>query len=464
MVTAMPTVPTTIPYPSARETGRAPQDARTTVSVEDRSSGDAATSSQVDAMPMTMAFDLVLDAIALVRAGTRGGDGDKTLPSQMFEPNVADADKRSLAALKEESRSGRGSPLGDERFDRTSVDARRTLRAGGSGNAGQQSVTERSDFTAPRAGGGESASGAAASRLAGYGESLSVESAFARQVRAELSTANAQAVSPPNSPPGGAGHALPSTPVVTSPAAGHAVATVAPVGGASRSHTQTPAQQVAQLLGAGRGGEVESGRAATPSAATANGRQATSDPKTTGRSSTDARTEGNPSARSAAGTDAKTGEVSRSAFDELVRSIRLQTGARRSSARMQLEPPELGRLYVHIRVDGEQLRIDVRTETAAARELLSGRAEQLTAALERHGMHVERFEVTTGASEEHAPAWRDQEEAGSEAAADREGDPSKEGTPLRVRVSSSENTGASVVDDDAPDLGAVAETRLDIRV
>ncbi len=463
MVTALPTVPTAISYPAARETGRAPQAARTPVRVEDRSSGDGATSSQVDAMPITMAFDLFLDAIALVKAGTRGGDGDKTLPSQMFEPNMADADKRRLAGLKGEFGSGRVSPSGDERFDRTSVDARRTLRAGSAGDAGQQSVTERSDFPATRAGGGESANGVA-SRLAGYGESLSVESAFMRQVRADLSPASAQSVSPATSPPGGVGHALPWAPAVASSSAGHALASVAPAGGASRAQSQTPAQQVAQLLGTGRAGEVESGRAPTPPATTANGRQATTDPKTTGRSSTGARTEGNPSSRTASGTDAKADAVSRSPFDEMVRSIRLQTGARRSSARMQLEPPELGRLYVHIRVDGEQLRIDVRTETAAARELLSGRAEQLTAALERHGIHVERFEVTTGTSEEHAPAWRDHEEVGSEATADRETDSRNEGTPSRARVSLSEDTGASVVDDDAPDVGAVAETRLDIRV
>lgn len=462
MMTAMPTVPNATPYPSARETGRAPQDARATVRAEGRNSGDAATSSQDYAMPMTMAFDLVLDAIALVKAGARGGD--KTLPSQMFEANMADAGKRSLAALKEEFRSDRMSPLGDERFDRTSVDARRTSRAGSAGDAGQQSVTQRSEFSATRAGGGESPSGVAASRSSGYGESLSAESVFARQVRADLSPASAQAVSPATSPPGGAGHTLPSAPAITSSPAGNAVATVAPAGAASRSHTQTPAQQIAQLLGAGRAGEVESGRAPTPSAATANGRQATTDPKTTGRSSTDARTEGNASSRTASGAGAKTDEVSRSPFDELVRSIRLQTGARRSSVRMQLDPPELGRLYVHIRVEGEQLRIDVRTETAAARELLSGRAEQLTAALEQHGIHVERFEVTTGTSEEPPPAWRDHEQAGSEAAADRERDSRNEAAPSRARVSVSEDTGASVVDDDAPDVVAVAETRLDIRV
>lgn len=460
----MTALPTTTAYPSARETGRAPQPARTTVRVEDRSSGDAATSSQVDAMPITMAFDLFLDAIALVKAGTRGGDGDKTLPSQMFEPNTADADKQRLTALKEEYRSGRANPSGDERFDRTSVDVRRALRSGRSGDAGQQSVTQRNEFSVARTGGGESASGGAASRLAGYGESLSVESAFTRPVGAELSPANAQATSPAISPAGAGGYALSAAPAVASPPAGQAVATVAPAGGASRLHTQNPAQQMVQLLGAGRAGEVESGRAPTSSAATANGRQATTDPKTTGRSSTGARTDGNPSSRQAAGTDAKASEVSRSPFDELVRSIRLQTGARRSSARMQLEPPELGRLYISIRVEGEQLRIDVRTETAAARELLSGRAEQLTAALEKHGIHVERFEVTTRTSEEHPTAWRDHEGVDAEAAADRERDPWDEAAPARAEVSLSEDTGASVVDDDAPEVGAVAETRLDIRV
>lgn len=462
MVTALPTVPSVIPYPFARETSSTPQSTRPAARVENRDSGDDATSSQVDAMPVMGAFDALLDATRLLMAGTRAVDGDKTSPSQMFEPNesrMTDADERRLAALKEEYRSGRANPSGDERFDRTSVDARRALHAGRSGDTGQQAVTRRNEFSAARGGGAESAS-----RSAGPGESLAIERSFSGRVRTELSPANARAASPATSPPGAGGHALSPAPAITPPAAGLAVATVAPSGGTNQSQTQTPAQQVAQLLGAGRAGEVESGRAPTLPAATTNERQGAADPKTMGRSSSGARSEENSSARQSAGTDAKTSEASRSAFDELVRSIHLQTGARRSSARLQLEPPELGRVYVNIRVEGEQLRIDVRTETAAARELLSGRAEQLVTALEQHGIHVERFEVTSGTSDEHPYAWRDHEGVDSEAAADDKRGPRNEGTPSGSKVLSSEDIGASGVDDDAPDMGAVAETRLDIRV
>ncbi len=462
MVTPLPTVPTAIPYPLARVTGSAPQSARPMAHLETRDSGDDAMSSQVEAMPVVGAFDVLFDATRLLTAGTRGADGDKTSPSQMFEPNkgsMTDAGERRRAGMKEEYRSGRANPSGDERFDRTSVDARRALHTGRSGDTGQQAAAQRSEFSAAHGGGAESAS-----RSAGPGESLAIEGSSSGRVRAELSSANARAASSAITPPGAGGHALSPAPAITPPAAGLAVATVAPSGGTNQSQTQTPAQQVAQLLGAGRAGEVESGRAPTLPAATTNGRQGAADPKTMGRTSSGARSEENSSARQSAGTDAKTSEASRSTFDELVRSIRLQTGARRSSARLQLDPPELGRVYVNIRVEGEQLRIDVRTETAAARELLSGRAEQLVTALEQHGIQVERFEVTSGTSDEHPYAWRDHEGMDSEAAADRERDPRNEGAPSGSKVLSSEDIGASGVDDDAPDIGAVAETRLDIRV
>jgi len=45
-------------------------------------------------------------------------------------------------------------------------------------------------------------------------------------------------------------------------------------------------------------------------------------------------------------------------------------------------------------MDRGVVRIDVRTETDRARELLSERAGELRSALEQHGVRVERFEVT----------------------------------------------------------------------
>ena len=83
----------------------------------------------------------------------------------------------------------------------------------------------------------------------------------------------------------------------------------------------------------------------------------------------------------------------RTEFDQLVRSIRLSLGTRRSSARMRLEPPELGRIRVDVQIDGQNVRLGIQTETQAARRLIAERAEQLKDSLAEHGIRVERFEV-----------------------------------------------------------------------
>jgi flagellar hook-length control protein FliK len=90
-------------------------------------------------------------------------------------------------------------------------------------------------------------------------------------------------------------------------------------------------------------------------------------------------------------------ERERAEFDQMVRSIRLQMGGRRSTARLRLEPPELGRVRIDVRVDGDAVRVDVQAETEAARHRLVDRAEMLKAGLAEHGIRVERFEVAVDA-------------------------------------------------------------------
>ncbi|MBI4717327.1 MAG: flagellar hook-length control protein FliK [Planctomycetes bacterium] len=84
----------------------------------------------------------------------------------------------------------------------------------------------------------------------------------------------------------------------------------------------------------------------------------------------------------------------RGEFDGLVRSLRMHLGPRSSSARLHLHPPELGRVFVDVQLSGDELRIDVRTETEAARKILLERSDQLRTALEQAGVRVDRFDVT----------------------------------------------------------------------
>lgn len=106
-----------------------------------------------------------------------------------------------------------------------------------------------------------------------------------------------------------------------------------------------------------------------------------------------------PTAKSSAPSNAppkQTGagdQTKESAFARMVRSLRFSRGQRDSSASIRLDPPRLGRMDVSVRMSGERITIDVRTESAEARELITARAVELRSALERHGLQIERFDV-----------------------------------------------------------------------
>lgn len=88
-------------------------------------------------------------------------------------------------------------------------------------------------------------------------------------------------------------------------------------------------------------------------------------------------------------------ETQRAAMERMVRAMRVNVTEGRASARMQLQPAELGQMTVDVRLQGDALSVAVRTESEAARVLLSQRARELRTALEQHGVRVERLEVST---------------------------------------------------------------------
>jgi flagellar hook-length control protein FliK len=81
-------------------------------------------------------------------------------------------------------------------------------------------------------------------------------------------------------------------------------------------------------------------------------------------------------------------------FERIIRNMRLKAGERRSNAKMWLDPPELGRMTVNVRMEGDALTVDVRTENTEARDLLYERVAKLRSALLEHGIDINRFEVT----------------------------------------------------------------------
>jgi flagellar hook-length control protein FliK len=85
----------------------------------------------------------------------------------------------------------------------------------------------------------------------------------------------------------------------------------------------------------------------------------------------------------------------RGSFAELVRLVRLNVGNRNSSATLRLDPPELGRMKVDVRMSDDALRLRIEVGNSQARELLSERVEQLAAALRAHDIRMERVEIVT---------------------------------------------------------------------
>jgi flagellar hook-length control protein FliK len=76
-----------------------------------------------------------------------------------------------------------------------------------------------------------------------------------------------------------------------------------------------------------------------------------------------------------------------------VRVVRSRVSAQRAQTTLRLEPPELGRLRLHLDLRGEALALRVDTTTALAHRLLLEDADKLRQGLEVAGVHLERLEI-----------------------------------------------------------------------
>lgn len=386
----------------------------------------------------------------------------KASPSQMFEAPATDAHGRGSAALREDNASTRASVIAGDRMDTTSVRARKA-----SGNVYGETADSRRTGGAWRG----SQGGADGERAAIKAEAISASHMSQRGHAMQTSPDGGGPVDR-SEPAGrlttghhmfssdsGAGAGSKATVSETTPVAASAPA----VAGAAavRAGVQQPgnaAQQIAENLSAGRVGQVESARAVSSAPGAENtgphtGQQASAD-----KAAPDRPQRGEHAPRNARGSD-----VTRaSKFDQLVRSIRLGPGGRQSSARLLLQPPELGRVQVDIRMEDDQLLVKVRTESAEARELLASRAAQLRAALASHGINVDRFEVTADLSSGVSAEPPGQERPGSAASSGR--DRPRGETGRSTNVVSSSDTEEIAEDEAVPATTAVGNVRLDIRV
>ena len=388
-----------------------------------------------------LAFESMLDSTrTLVRAETQRAE--RVAPAQMFEAPAAETKEHRQASVEEEQQSQHVDARREMERDPNGVATRRAAQ-GPTGNG--QSPGPATDQTPPA----QSAQDVPVSTGARVTQS-GPQIVSASQGRTDLTTETAATSRTVSEAP----------PVKDNVAAPPSASTVtgAPAVVVTPASMPSVAQQVGELLGATRIGDVEPGQAASPASTTGDARANTPAQKSpVGTRPDESRM---TEALSRRPEEVETKEAS--PFERLVRSIRLQTGLRSSSARLQLHPPELGEVRVDVRLAGEHVEIDVRTETDAARETLSHRADELKTALEHHGIHVNRLEVTVHAPPDphHGLAGYD----GPTVPPDAQRNPSGRGSSSQSSGGEQEDGGATSMSGDVPEAEAVAEARLDIRV
>ena len=334
------------------------------------------------------AFDVLL-AATRIAIGSGPAAQQDALASQMFEPKVEDQQQATRQSLEQANREDSNASRRGDRLDATSVRARRAAAA----TAPPEPQRHPSVQTADRRGDdtGKPTVTDARERTP-WSSEVSERDISAKRVEARASAEGREAVarsSANNAAPAPAAPAVPAQQMARTeapqPAGGVRAVSATSAAKAGGTTGSSIAQQMGQLLSAPRGGEAEAARpsseSSTPQRPDQQSAHKTTSNQTPGQASS--------SDRASAGDDVKS-----SPFDQLIRSIRLRTSAQNSTARMHLQPPELGRVLVNVRLSGDELQVEVRTETSQARDVLLERSAGLRAALEQHGIRVGQFEVT----------------------------------------------------------------------
>lgn len=218
------------------------------------------------------------------------------------------------------------------------------------------------------------------------------------------------------------------------------------------------ANRVAEVLATGRIAEADATRLPSTDSPAQRARQSFARGGAPGRTETG----GAPSGKSQS-TSGSSG-TQQSKFDELVTSIRLFSGSRRSTATIRLDPPELGRIRVDLHMTNSELQISVLTDSAEAKAILKERADILRTALEHYGIHIERFAIdTVGDTERLFDASWDQ--GNDESLASFSGTRREPGQAFEASSHARAVDAAEAVDPDpAANESGAGERRLDIRI
>ena len=405
------------------------------------------------------AFDVI---VAALRSSNRTARlrRNTASPSQMFEARNHNAHDARMRALETRDRENRLSGQGTRETEPTGIAARRAARTTEStGNIvgddrlkrgfetprpvanlnSREARGDRFDEIAARRG-QEKMSGLSFDRLGLGGRPTSSESSAARTPH-EKSTPGVQPETPAVSV---------SMPSSTAPV----FEMVMQRGGGSVSAVE----RVAEVLSTGRMGEADATRVASPVSSTPGSRQSFVRGDSAGQSEM-----GGKRASDAKPTS-ETGGARRSEFADLVRSVRLFSGPRRSTARIQLDPPELGRIRVDLRMADSKLEISVLTTSAEAKAVLQERADLLRTALEYHGIHVEQFDIDTVSDGERrfdSPVGQESDESFSSFAGMRRDPAQSFASADQAREGITTNAAEPEAVSNESDAG---ERRLDVRV
>ncbi len=393
----------------------------------------------------TLGFDVLLD-VARDTLGSRARqmDSDAQSSGQIFEAKEGTSREQRETALRDDFRRDLQTDTAS-RYDRSSVGSRSKLASAAS-ETGAAAAQPQED-----------------AKLAPQPAPVRPEPTLSKNPPVNSAKEPSGSVTSPPDQPGAARLASDTnetrsamvSALQNTPMAGLARASGITAPSTEGRTTETVAGKVGQALGAARVSGAESSRAAAPAA----NLPETRDPKTSNRPPSQSASSQQTRAGDRADRTQAGSETAPTKFDELVRLIRLRSGNVQSSARMHLNPPELGRVRIDVRMEGERLQIDVRTVSDDAKKVLTERSADLRAALAEQGITVDRFDVDTDASHDDGG---ESSRPSFEQAADRQ--QSNQGTRTVSGGVGSDQREADNTDSIAWDRDVVAERRLDIKV
>ncbi len=167
------------------------------------------------------------------------------------------------------------------------------------------------------------------------------------------------------------------------------------------------------------------------------------------------------SASKAKGAEPLGKEIRQQTLNDVQRVVLDHRGERHSRVRLQLSPPELGKLTIEMRMENNTLRIRFEAERPEVGALLKNNSAALSNALAEQGISVERYEVVLSESASESGDFGKQLDAHGgleDSSSDPDARPAAEGNEESERIESEE---VQAEEEGAPAGGA--KRRLDIK-